>query len=359
MEPCKIVYLVSTLKKTGPTNVIFNIVKFLPRNYSVTIICLSKAIYESDEARFLELGVSIVRIPWFRFSRLSSFLRNFSKSNNRSVFHSHGFKADLLLSLINGSFRSISTLHNIPNIDYVMEYGLLTGRVMSALTSFACSRISIVVCCSFFISSHFSGKLKNVTTIQNGIDYLPETSSNSTDQLKFKEDIGLLKDDLVFVYIGALISRKNVSFILNSFVLSDKYKNSKLLIVGSGEQSEELKHKFGQFSNIIFLGHVSNPSLCYEISSCYISASFAEGLPNAVLEASAFGLDLFLSDIPSHRECNIESSNFFSVESNGELVSLFNSYTPRVCRKSRLPSRFTADYMSRKYSQLYMSFFEK
>jgi glycosyltransferase involved in cell wall biosynthesis len=126
---------------------------------------------------------------------------------------------------------------------------------------------------------------------------------------------------------------------------------------------DELESKYGIDSRIRFLGRVSNVQEYLQASDYFVSASLAEGLPNAVLEALACGLPCLLSDIAEHQEIlqsAILRAMLFPV---GESLSLAECLKGlEGCSYSQLSDAaagvvrdgFSAERMSRQYQGIYV-----
>lgn len=150
----KILYVVSTLKRTGPTNILYNLINELDRNeFEPIILTLSK-----DDDRFPSLRNSFqeinVKIIPFSLTRIKGFLfgrqkiRNLIIRENINVLHLFGFRPDFLTdSLKLNNIKIISTINSNIYDDYTMLYGNFFGRIIAFLhikslkgkTAVACS----------------------------------------------------------------------------------------------------------------------------------------------------------------------------------------------------------------------------
>jgi len=110
------------------------------------------------------------------------------------------------------------------------------------------------------------------------------------------------------VFIGRLAEQKRVSILLEAFARLRATLAScpRLVIAGDGEQRgvlAEMAHRLSlDDGTCTFVGHVDGPEETLDNAICAVNPSVSEGLPNAVLEALAFGVPPILSDIPVHRE---------------------------------------------------------
>ncbi|NOY85440.1 MAG: glycosyltransferase family 4 protein [Nitrospirae bacterium] len=111
-----------------------------------------------------------------------------------------------------------------------------------------------------------------------------------------------------FIFVGSLVPGKGVNILIQAFSsVHALEKNTHLLVVGEGEEADHLKaevQKKGLSHAVEFLGRKNSdqiPSLMQK-SDCLVLPSFAEGIPNVVLEAMACGLVVVASNLPGIRE---------------------------------------------------------
>jgi glycosyltransferase involved in cell wall biosynthesis len=109
------------------------------------------------------------------------------------------------------------------------------------------------------------------------------------------------------VFIGRLAPQKRIDSVLVAYSqLQDMaHELRPLLIAGDGADRAKLEKLARQLKiadQCTFLGDVPRPEEVLDRACCFINSSESEGLPNAVLEALAFGVPVILSDIPVHRE---------------------------------------------------------
>ena len=120
---------------------------------------------------------------------------------------------------------------------------------------------------------------KNMSVISTGID---------CD--KFALKIFPIKETeyITVLYVGRLISRKNVDKIIYAFEKLYKKYRLRLLIVGDGPDREHLE---SISRHVEFIGTVANTETFYKQSDIFVSPSeYGEGLQGSVLEAMSCGL---------------------------------------------------------------------
>ena len=143
---------------------------------------------------------------------------------------------------------------------------------------------------SDYIKKRVNCPLKCITTY-NGIDFdLFCKKDNLKSINKLRKELKISSKDFVYIYIGRIVPEKGIEELINTFVkLNKKYKNIKLLVIGSPNfkgkskldfynQMQSLKNE-----NIIFTGFVDN-NLLYE----YYNLANVQIIPSLCEEA--FGL---------------------------------------------------------------------
>jgi len=304
----KILYITSTLSRTGPTNQLYNLVKYLDRKrFDPHVVTLSE---ESNQTRihdFAKLGVSLHSIALSRLKgiilsrkRLGEIIR----SVNPDIIHSQGIRADFLSSTLTTLPLRFATQHNYPPYDYPLKFGYFLGKLMAFSHIRILKKIPFVIACSKSISLLNNRHDLSVDFVQNGVDIeeFPPVSSD-IEKIKLRKKLSIESDDLVFITVGSLIKRKAVDQLIKAYMAAEiPSKKSKLLILGEGPNRSEYQLLAKHFPNIYFVGQVSNVNDYLSVSDCFVSSSLAEGLPYTVIEAMGTGLPVILSDIGSHKE---------------------------------------------------------
>lgn len=135
----------------------------------------------------------------------------------------------------------------------------------------------------------------DIRTIVSGID------------LDFINSVRSKKKNQV-IYVGRLIKYKNVDLLLNEF---SKVKDSKLIIVGSGPEEENLKRLAKKLDiNVDFRGFVTEKEKIRLIKSSQllINPSSVEGLGLILLEAMACGTPVVAKNLSTYFFCNKNNS---------------------------------------------------
>ncbi|WP_283580459.1 glycosyltransferase family 4 protein [Ligilactobacillus aviarius] len=340
-------YIITSAINAGPVNVLFNMLDECINNFSIKpwLICLENDIPANRSIRnkFRNLGVHVVQFNIKDIDKIVSFI----KENNIKVVHSHGLKPDLLNLMIkirtrNGLFNC-STLHNFPYEDYVPLFGKVKGRLLATLHVLISKRLYSIAC-----SRSIQDKYKEI-----GID-----TDLVENGVKFPEIIGdkRIKSGRKFLYVGELIKRKNLTFLIKIFKNLTEFD---LTIVGDGVDYDFLREMSLESNNIHFQGRIENPTRYYQETDYYISASLSEGLPMSILEALSFGKPLLLSDIPAHRSIINEGENgeLFKLTDH-DIVEKINEITKENFDSKSIyetAKKYYSSYaMTRHYKKIYM-----
>lgn len=156
----------------------------------------------------------------------------------------------------------------------------------------------------------------------NGIDteYFSDSNFTEHSKLELKEDLGISKDDFVFVFVGRLVGDKGINELVRAFKRLLAYNsNVKLLLIGQEEKDLDPLHfdtLFEMYSNlsIISVGFQKDVRPYLSISHCLVLPSYREGFPNVVMQAGSMGLPSIVTNINGCNEIIIDNTNGLIVE---------------------------------------------
>lgn len=349
----KILYVVSTLKRSGPTNQLYSLIKHIDKKENeITVLTLSP---EPEDSRWSDFELLGVKVKSLGLSRISGFLlgkkkfRRFLKNHNFDLIHSQGIRADSLVSKFRKNWNWFITSHNNPYKDYLMKFGKAKGMFMAWKHAKVLRTCKNVISCSKTIKDELTQFGIKSNAIQNGVE-LSEIDKFQPVKLNIAEGP-------IFISVGSLIERKNMELIIKAF---NDYSNSKsgfLIIVGDGPQREYLE----EISNnkTLFTGNIDSVPSYLKSADYFISSSKAEGLPYTVLEALAADLPILLSDIPSHREIKEECGENCTIFpfQNSDLTNVMNNLNmmnPKNESRKVAENIFSAKVMSQNYYSQYL-----
>lgn len=362
-----ILYLVSTLERSGPTNQLKNIIAHLDSGkFSATVLTLSPepkdSAWEDFEimaARLKSVGAGRIRGLW----EVSRYLQKFVAHESPDIVHSQGVRPDVFSSYFLRDQTRISTLRNYPFYDYPKAFGPIIGRIVARLQIHSLRRLEQTVACSNTVQELTTQHSISLNVIRNGVDVNQYYSVSNDIKHRRRQKLQLPHKDPVFVSVGALSTRKDPITVVRGFQKSTVSENGTLVFLGDGDKLEELERFAIGNDSIRLEGFVNNVPMYLQAADYFISASTAEGLPNTVMEALACGLPVCLSSIGPHKEIlelGDKVGTTFQCREDGELAialdRLFSMNREMLADNARTlaAERLSAERTSQKYQNLYL-----
>lgn len=256
----------------------------------------------------VENGVTIYRLPIINtpFLRYLSFLVSL-RVNYKNIIKQVG-EFDIIhanqstdFSLTNNliGIPRVVTVHSLTSTNVNAEKPNVFKRVIEKgennyfsqyVEKKVLKRADVIIANSTYtkesIFSAYKFHNSKVRVIYNGIFIKPCKFKN--EELKINMGLG---DDQIILFVGRLVHRKGLTFLLNAFeVLMDKGSKIKLIVVGTGAEVHKYTHhvkKMGIEKNVVFMGYVDDMTLkkLYCLSDVVAIPSLNEPFGIVVLEA--------------------------------------------------------------------------
>ncbi len=360
-----VLFVVSTLARTGPNQQLLNLCKFLPEfGWHPRVLTLSPDPHLNLSEEFERTGIVVERLE---LSRLQGFLiagkraREAIRKLDPDVLHTSGIRSDVIGHRVSGPVPHIMTIRNFAWDDYPEKFGRVQGSLMAMQHSKLIKKAQMPIACSQAIALRLSAIRSQIRAIPNGVDIETFSPAPPSERMNLRKTLGLDPASSICLSVGALIPRKQPLSLLEAFIRASFAKPTILLYLGDGSLRGELEAAARNHGNVRVLGPVSNVLDYYRCADLLASASTSEGLPNAVLEAMACGLPVLLSDIQPHLEFQVEQNQAGLVASVKDvddfarkLVVLSQSDWQMVSRNARkLANQFSARTMAERYARLY------
>ena len=362
-----IVYSISTLRKSGPVIVLYNIVKYLDlAKYKPIIITLSKEPQDTMIKDFQKLNVEIIQL---NLNRLKGFLfggfklKKIIQKINPNIIHCNGFRDILLVGFfIYKKYKKMVTIHCDFAVDYVLKYGFFIGKIMFFLQKNILKKFNCRIAVSELLSKFLNAKYPKIKFdyVDNGID--TEIFKPIENKVELRKKLNLPIDKKIFIWCGSFIERKDPITLVK---VIKQIKNENLFFVFCGARGtllEICKKELENNKKVLFTGYIKNMSEYLQASDYYIATALSEGLPNAVLEALSCGLPCILSDILQHKYILEKTKNiglFFETQKEEDLKEKINnilSVDYIICSNNSvdlIKEKFSAKLMSKKYQKYY------
>ena len=366
MGKIKVLYIVSTLRSSGPTNQLLGNISNLDKDkFEARVLTLSPDPANNRRDDFIAANIDLDSLNLSRLQfqlKGKKLLKRYIDEYKPDIVHTTGVRADIAVAKLGLNSKHCMTIRNYAYDDYVAKYGDFIGKITAISSIEAMQKCKYVICCSKALKEMYSEILQQeLFVVQNGVDTIKFAPLDIIERkINLREFLDLPKDKTILIAVGNLIKRKDPITIINAFKKANKEGKAVLLLLGEGELMEQCKSVAD--SNVILKGNVNNVNDYLKASDIYVSASESEGLPNSVLEAGRCGLDMILSDIPQHREVfegHLEYISFFNVGDERGLIKVMKS---KIMQNNGLinyevakyiEDNFSNEVMSNKYEEMY------
>ncbi len=184
----------------------------------------------------------------------------------------------------------------------------LKNKMYTKEIQFLYPKADKVVCGSKAIEKILMNKFSvpNAVTIYNMIEF---DSCIKLSHKKLAAEYGsIFNNGFIFINVGRLTMQKGQIFLIRSFKhVVNKYKGSKLCIIGDGDLKPELiklAKELGLEDKIFLLGTQKNMFKFIINSDCFVLSSLEEGFPLTLIETLTMDIPIISTDCKTGpREC--------------------------------------------------------
>lgn len=228
------------------------------------------------------------------------------------------------IGLLYGKLRGIKVIHT----EHGTQHSFLSNPITNRLSKIYDHTIGYLVMryADYNVaisdaSGEFSKHLgaRHYTIVYNGTD----TTKFKRRQTDLRSRLRIDTADLIITFVGRLIEAKGVQDLIETFKEISQSHKVKLLIIGSGNYSQELKKMAADNPDVLFVGEKSEEEIInfLSITDIFVNPSYSEGLPTSVLEAASCGCSIIASDVGGTREiiCDGENGILFQKKNNNDL----------------------------------------
>lgn len=228
-------------------------------------------------------GLDTLSLPGGSFSALHALIAGL-RAKPCALICTHGYKADIL-GIVAGK------LTGTPVASFLRGWTGEDAKVhlYESLNRSLLSFTDRVVCLSNAqrIASDKSGHLGKTRVVMNAIE-VPSSSNREAAAADLRKRFNLPVDAVLIASAGRLSPEKGTAvFIDAAKVVADGSPRAHFLIFGDGTQRHTLELQTSGISNIHFAGHVNDFRTLVSGLDILVNPSFAEEMPNVVLEAMA------------------------------------------------------------------------
>jgi glycosyltransferase involved in cell wall biosynthesis len=281
------------------------------------------------------------------------------------VIHSHSPKAYVygtLASLITGRplVISVHSQTQVPRRRKIFEEILL--RCAHQIVS-----VSSDVTRKLWLERHVPPR--KICTIKNGIDTNTFRPIEPEEKSSIRRTLRLPLDGFIIGTVGRVVPVKNYPLLITAFSrLSSTTDDTYLVIVGDGEQAEELANLVRQFKlskRVVLAGAQTNTLDWYHAFDSFALSSISEGTPMALLEAGACGLPCVVTNVGGNIEVVkhhvnglvVDSGNVYSMYSALDQIYKEPSLTAKMRGEARLniQNNYSLTASAREHLRIYQN----
>ncbi|MGL5963032.1 MAG: glycosyltransferase family 4 protein [Fusobacteriaceae bacterium] len=255
---------------------------------------------------FEKIGVEAYSLNIKNIFETCNLIREIVKEDNIDIIHAHDNRMSIFAFMSTRFFfdkevKIVSHIHNM--YPWLKKNGIYRG-----IDYLFRNRYDFNIYCGKDVEAYYleyGGYIdfKKTSPISNGIEKI-ECNGRLT-----KKELGL-EGKFVFGFVGRLTEQKGLEpFIKELSKQRDKFKDSKFLIIGSGDREEKIKmltKTEGVDDLFKFIGFKEDIYSYFDCIDLFFLPSLYEGLPMTLLEAMSYGKIAVATDVGSIREVIIE-----------------------------------------------------
>ncbi|MGF1530867.1 MAG: glycosyltransferase family 4 protein [Puniceicoccaceae bacterium] len=142
---------------------------------------------------------------------------------------------------------------------------------------------------------------EKLRVVRNGLlRPVPRKGELHALRTRVRTRMGLSEETRLFLYLGSFVPGKRVGWLIDA--LAPLAGDWRLVLVGDGKGRIGLERKWRIHPKIHFMGASETPEEYLAAADLMVTASMEEGLPNALIEAQAWGLAVVAFDIEGVKE---------------------------------------------------------
>ncbi len=296
-----VAFMVGSLRMGGAERMMIHTANQLAKNTRVTFLSLT-----GGEDLKPELQNNVKLISFEKKKTLASIpaVLRFLKTEKPDVLISTQIHVNLVAMLLKIVFRTKTKIilreATSPGAQFMYFRDARSRAVKWMVKMFYPKADAIIAICESVkdnLVDHRFAKREQVSVIFN-----PVVNQHLIEGMKADvEDKFFLDGVPVIISSGRLAPVKNFSLLIQSFYKLSQKQDARLIIIGEGEERlklESMISALGLNDKVKLPGMKPNPYPYLKKSSVYVLTSLFEGLPNALIEAMACGLQLISVDCP-------------------------------------------------------------
>ena len=299
MDTIRILHVVPNMQQGGIENFIMNVYRNIDRKK----IQFDFLVHYKDRNFFDDeiesMGGKIYRLSFMEDKNIFKYLNEldyfFKEHKEYKIVHAH-------MASLGCIYLKYAKKYNIPVI-IAHSHGpshlkTLKGYTKAILFKGFKKNANVLWACSDKAGEFLFGKNEKYDFIPNAIDFAKFKYCNEMRD-NIRKELGI-EDCIVFGNVGRFNLQKNHTFLISLFKkISDTYKNTKLILIGTGELKDKIISEIDKYNlndKVILLGVKENVYDYYQAMDFLLMPSLYEGLPVTGVEAQVNGLYCIFAD---------------------------------------------------------------
>lgn len=312
----KVLHILNMNKLSGAEKLVLEICKNM-KEYDPVVICGGdnlKSLFNKNNINAYSINFNEVGLR-----KSVNEIKNIIISEKIDIIHAHDNHASLKAFLAKKVYRLdvkvISHIHNCyPWLAYKNKMKLIDSIIRRGYDyNIACGKLVY----DFYTQNTRYINKKNTAILSNSIDVGKISKIDNENMHDVYEEFNIPKDKTILGFIGRLSEQKGiVPFVKEVAKNKQKFVNSKILLVGNGDQENEVREiiKSNNMENLFILtGYQDNVYKFYPIIDVFFLPSLYEGLPMVILEAMAFKKPIVSMNVGSIDEVVINNHNGYLI----------------------------------------------
>ncbi len=214
---------------------------------------------------------------------------------------------------------------------------------------------------------------KKMVTIPNSVD-LETFRPDAMERIDVRKEMGIENGEFLWLTAARLAKQKNYFVLLEAFrTLATHNPKLRLIIAGDGPERSEMEQwlgRHGLMGRVQLLGLRKDVARLMRAADAFVLCSAWEGLPLALLEASASCLPVIATDAGGNSETLIDGQTGFLVPGGDSAAlasamrNLMNMHVEDRLRlgeagRSHVMSKFSRNNIVSQWESLYCDLFDK
>lgn len=297
-EPVRILHILQRMEAGGTQALLMNIYRKIDRTkvqFDFLVVYKEKQFYD-DEIK--KMGGHVYKLSFREDLNILKFQKDladfFRQHQEYKIVHCHAYTIGyfcLKAAKKAGIRVRIAHSHSNAMTNDAKKYIKIVMQklfVKNATELFACSEEA---------GRYLFGN-KKFNILKNAIDSSKFVADKDVRNA-IREELGLM-DSFVVGHTGRFKPEKNHKFLVDVFgKIKAKRKNSKLLLIGNSDPSEDIKEyieKKGYTQDVIILSNRRDMNRIYQAMDVFVFPSLFEGLGIVAIEAQAAGIPVVCSE---------------------------------------------------------------